>query len=373
MKDNEMERAWGGFTLRRAVDCGHEPAIAYAGPSERGCGIWSYDRGTRGVSDVVAVVVPYFQRQPGILARTLRSVFGQQGAPSSHVLIVDDGSPIPAVDEINGLDAALRSRITLLCQPNRGPGAARNTGLAAVPQQFAWVALLDSDDIWHEQHLARALAALHRGYDFFFANNVREGATVPTFEASGFDQSQSQPIDAERGLFAFHGDLFTSVVGYTPISTSTVVLRNSALGHLRFIESIRTCEDLLFWVEVAKSSARIAFGREVQVTFGKGLNIFASIVWNSNEALQQAVNFSVFYDEIARRFPLLDSERALIQRKKVQNRECFVRAFLSMLRADSAINLAICWHFVRQNPTVFADLVRVVASEVVHRTFSRPG
>jgi succinoglycan biosynthesis protein ExoW len=325
-----------------------------------------------GMSDVVAVVVPYFQRQPGILVRTLDSVFGQQGAPSPHVLIVDDGSPVPAASEINALDVALRSRITLLCQPNRGPGAARNAGLAAVPQQFTWVALLDSDDIWHEQHLARALAALHHGYDFFFANNVREGGTITTFEASGFDQSQSQPIDAEHGLFAFHGDLFTNVVSYTPISTSTVVLRKSVLGHLRFTESIRTCEDLLFWVEVAKSSARIAFGREVQVTFGKGLNIFASIVWNSNEALQQAVNFSVFYDEIARRFPLLHWERTIIRRKKVQNRECFVRAFLSMLRSGSAIDLAICREFVRQNPAVFADLVRIVASEVVHRTFSRP-
>ena len=44
----------------------------------------------------IAVIIPYFQREAGILRRALASVFAQTNAPSWEIIVVDDGSPVPA-------------------------------------------------------------------------------------------------------------------------------------------------------------------------------------------------------------------------------------------------------------------------------------
>ena len=57
---------------------------------------------------MITVVIPYFQREPGILARALASIAAQQACPLSvHVIVVDDASPVPADAEIAGMDLSL--------------------------------------------------------------------------------------------------------------------------------------------------------------------------------------------------------------------------------------------------------------------------
>ena len=56
---------------------------------------------------MMAVVIPYFQRAPGILARALASIATQQHGPHNlKVLVVDDGSPAPAQAELAACQAA---------------------------------------------------------------------------------------------------------------------------------------------------------------------------------------------------------------------------------------------------------------------------
>ena len=72
----------------------------------------------------VAVVIPYFQRQQGVLRRSLRSVMAQSLAPDV-VVIVDDQSPVPAEGELAELPDAWRARVKKISRQNGGPGAAR--------------------------------------------------------------------------------------------------------------------------------------------------------------------------------------------------------------------------------------------------------
>ncbi|MGH9353453.1 MAG: hypothetical protein ACRD2G_15040, partial [Terriglobia bacterium] len=175
-------------------------------------------------------------------------------------------------------------------------------------------------------------------------------------------------IDPHRALFEFRGALFKSILNYTPIGTPTVVFRRRRFGEMRFIESIRSCEDLLFWLRVAKAQWPVAFGADVQATYGKGVNIYGSLIWNSNEGLQECVNWSVFLAETRRRFHLDADERALIRRKAIENREKFVRALLSMLRHRKTVDMSTCAKFVRMNPGILGQFVRVASSEVRVRT-----
>ncbi len=84
-----------------------------------------------------SVIIPTFDRA-ALIGPTLASVVGRPGV---EVIVVDDGST-DGTPEV----AATFPGVTVLRQANRGPGAARNAGLAVATGEYA--AFLDSDDLW---------------------------------------------------------------------------------------------------------------------------------------------------------------------------------------------------------------------------------
>lgn len=106
-------------------------------------------------SPAVTVVIPLYQKGGSVLA-AVRSVLSQRFA-DLELLVVDDGS----TDEGPALVAQVSDpRLRLLRQPNQGPGAARNRGLAGA--RGALIAFLDADDEWDPEFLELGVAALTR-------------------------------------------------------------------------------------------------------------------------------------------------------------------------------------------------------------------
>ena len=123
---------------------------------------------------------------PSLLAETAYNVAPYIGAAVSSVLaqtytdfeliVVNDGSP-----DTPALEAALApylDRIIYLTQENRGLSGARNTALRAA--RGAFVALLDSDDLWEPNYLAVQLAALESNptLDVIYPNAIWFGDTI---------------------------------------------------------------------------------------------------------------------------------------------------------------------------------------------------
>ena len=104
---------------------------------------------------LVSVLVPAFNAS-ATLDATLRSARGQTHA-ELEIIVVDDGSTDATV-EIATRHAAADPRVRILCQPNGGVARARNHGLAVA--EGAFIAPLDSDDVWHPEKIARQLAAI---------------------------------------------------------------------------------------------------------------------------------------------------------------------------------------------------------------------
>jgi hypothetical protein len=87
-----------------------------------------------------SVIIPTYNRLR-LLAQTLASV-RVQTFTDYEVIIVDDGS----TDGTREWLASQTSRLLVLTQANRGPGAARNLGASHAMCQY--LAFLDSDDLW---------------------------------------------------------------------------------------------------------------------------------------------------------------------------------------------------------------------------------
>jgi glycosyltransferase involved in cell wall biosynthesis len=107
-----------------------------------------------------SVVIPTYQRRE-ILASTLRMVFAQDFRPQDYeVIVVVDGSRDQTAEYLYSLAPACGLRI--LEQPNRGPAAARNSGLRSARGKL--VLFLD-DDILCDSTLLSRHAAVHRERD----------------------------------------------------------------------------------------------------------------------------------------------------------------------------------------------------------------
>jgi glycosyltransferase involved in cell wall biosynthesis len=98
----------------------------------------------------VTCVIPVFNGER-FLGEALDSALAQ-AYPAVEVLVVDDGS----TDRTRATVEARGDRVRYLWQPNAGPAAARNAGIAAATGAF--ISFLDSDDLWHAEKLARQIA-----------------------------------------------------------------------------------------------------------------------------------------------------------------------------------------------------------------------
>jgi len=101
----------------------------------------------------ISVVIPTYRRHDA-LARCLEAIARQTLAKHEfEVIVVDDGSGNPPRAVIERVAAQLH--ITLLTRDNGGPGAARNTGVAAA--FGTWVAFTDDDCLPEPKWLAELL------------------------------------------------------------------------------------------------------------------------------------------------------------------------------------------------------------------------
>lgn len=328
----------------------------------------------------VAVIIPFYQREAGILRRAMDSVYGQclPEDVSLHVFIIDDSSPQPPAADLEGLDQTAQVTWSLHPQKNAGPGGARNRGLdLAETQGFDYIAFLDSDDSWLPVHLADALAALRRGYDMYFCDNRREGSheswaeEIDTLRDHGLAiRAKAQEIAQDELGQGFPSNaLAAEMIADYLCQTSAVVLRSSALMGLRFDEELRRAgEDHMFWIQLAVHGAAIFISWHQNVICGRGVNIcFASFDWNSPGTLGR-VGYQLLLLEKLSRMPQVKKIEAIDVRQGIKKYRraygfLFIRSVLKgrMPQTDALRNL------VRYDPLLIACMPFLFARVALSR------
>jgi succinoglycan biosynthesis protein ExoW len=246
----------------------------------------------------IAVVIPYFQREAGILGRALASIYAQNIANAEiRVLVVDDASPYDPVKEIEAADQPpAHVNVEIIRRENGGPGAARNTGFEAAAKFAEFTAMLDSDDMWRPGHLKRAIEALNDGADVYFSDHLGETG------AAHFPKTQfmRRIEDGEPGVEPSTVPHVRCCAGRKMIEfaareylahTSSIVYRTPKLGHLRMSTQLRSAgEDHLFFLDLCLGAGNVAFSSEVEVALGAGVNIYVSAFeWGSERDLRRRI------------------------------------------------------------------------------------
>lgn len=192
---------------------------------------------------LVSAVIPAYNAEP-YLGACLDSVQAQSTAMPLEVIVVDDGS----TDATRGI-AEGRAGVIYLNQPNRGPSAARNSGLARARGEF--VAFLDADDLWPPDKLAGQVATLQ---------NHPKAALVfgdcRQFDATGqWPKTQFEAGSLGAAAWGSNGTVpqaYARLLSDNFITTGSVMLRRRVLETVGgFDETMRLVEDLDLWLRIA--------------------------------------------------------------------------------------------------------------------------
>jgi glycosyltransferase involved in cell wall biosynthesis len=157
----------------------------------------------------VSCVIPVFNGARYLL-ETIDSVLAQSHRPL-EVIVVDDGS----TDASAEMAAARRDAVRVLRQPHRGQAMARRTGIMAAHGEF--VALLDADDLWHADKLARQVARFEEvpQLDVSLATSVN-------FWEDGLEHEEERYRAADRMQAAHH---FSSILARRQLLAETLPIR----------------------------------------------------------------------------------------------------------------------------------------------------
>jgi len=325
----------------------------------------------------IGVVIPYFQRDAGLLHRALSSVAAQDHRPR-QVIVVDDGSPRPAAEEITPELHDAVPALTVVRQANRGIAAARNAALDALDADVAAVALLDSDDYWEPSHLRHAAAALSLGADFFFSNSRLEGAAGDYFQMRPLRQREllgsGQAVPDAPGILEWRAGM-SALGAACPFMTSTVVFRRAVMPELRFpLEFRRAAEDLAAFWELFTRSSVIMFCTEATHVIGStGLGTWRNSTFGTPAHLIRLADELRWFRRLVGSPLLTPGDRQLMRGMIVGRRRDALASVLHMLRHRQNVAGEL-GYLLRRNPTCAAswcvDLPKLLFSKLSGQSFT---
>jgi glycosyltransferase involved in cell wall biosynthesis len=193
------------------------------------------------------VVIPAFNAARTI-GSAIRSVLAQT-TQDFEVIVIDDGS----VDETlrRAREFQTDPRIRVLTQPNQGPSAARNAGIA-VARGF-YVSMLDADNLWLPEYLEVMGAALDAEPDAGFAYTdawVLDDATRRVRRKSAMsNQRPPKTVPDPRTFFLL---LLERNFVYTSVTVRRTILEEVG----GYDESLWTGEDWEFWLRIVGRGTR---------------------------------------------------------------------------------------------------------------------
>jgi glycosyltransferase involved in cell wall biosynthesis len=188
----------------------------------------------------VAVVIPTYNRR-SMVCEAVKSVLAQRDA-KFELIVVDDGSTDATWDELTQIaavanDHAQWEMMRIERTPNRGPAAARNTGVAIAAAQF--VAFLDSDDLWLPRKLNRQIAFMRE----------HPGCAISQTEEIWMRDGRRMNPGARHRKRA--GDLFADSLLTCLISPSAVIMRTDLVRESGgFDEDMAAAEDYDLWLRL---------------------------------------------------------------------------------------------------------------------------
>lgn len=204
---------------------------------------------------VASVIVPAYQAERFVAAAIASAL--DQTLAAIEVIVIDDCSTDRTWDVILACARADPRVVPVRLAVRGGPAAARNAGIAVA--RGRWLALLDADDLFMPQRLARMVAAAEAaGADLMADNLLRvefEGGRClgPRFGAAAMRIPCPVPL-----IEAVRRDMPRNAAGGEMFGFFQPIIRRDFLAarRIRYAEDIMVGEDFLFYFTAIAAGGR---------------------------------------------------------------------------------------------------------------------
>lgn len=196
--------------------------------------------------NLISIVMPCYNSQDYI-GEAIDSV-QKQTYPNWELVICDDCSKDNSVEVVKKIAETDPRIILVVSEANGGTAAARNKALDKAKGRY--VVFLDSDDTWDPTFLEKQL-------NFLRSNNY---AIVTASYNRIAPNSNTVFIVPEINTYK-------SILKGNPISCLTTMYDRSITGDRRFDESLRKCEDYVFWLNIMKEDINAYGNQEVLANY----------------------------------------------------------------------------------------------------------
>jgi len=201
---------------------------------------------------VFDIIVPTYRIRPAWLKECLQSI-QRQTVSDWHCYIVD-GTPEdwPHYEELMSVVDSYVSdeRISYLRQTGHGVSQARNQGIAAGTNPY--IAFLDGDDYWYDEHLIEFVRASEAEPDGVIYWTAADCIIELTFPKSGEKHSTHRIANHIVNYSAFHPLERLNAIRLSPLMTSQVVIPRADYESLKFGFDTELClgEDQDLWLRL---------------------------------------------------------------------------------------------------------------------------
>lgn len=202
----------------------------------------------------VSVIIPAYNASE-FICDAIESVI-LQAYKKCEIIIVDDGSTDVTQNVLKRyIDTKV---IQYVYQPNSGPGAARNKGLANASGKY--ICFLDADDEMVEGSLLKRVQFLDKYQDAgmvftdFYKINSPDDCRLHFKENNFLSKFNQAIILNSHDEYLFGEKFFQCALEYNPfILTSTVMIRTEVVQRIgTFRTNLMAAEDVDYWLRVCR-------------------------------------------------------------------------------------------------------------------------
>jgi glycosyltransferase involved in cell wall biosynthesis len=221
---------------------------------------------------VISVVIPCFNAGE-YLPDAIESVYGQSFIGDYNIIIVDDGSTDGATLEFLKQLEQQDQKINVIYQENKGPAAARNTGVRASDAKH--LLFLDSDNKLRPDYMAKALKTLETN------NEIGIVYGAPCFFG---DSTEARFVPGDFNIF--------TILGGNNIDMCAVVRRVvwDSVGGFDEERLLIGHEDWDFWIMAGAKGWKFHFINEVLYDYRVRQNSVI-VIANSGDKVSKVLDY----------------------------------------------------------------------------------